>query len=306
MQNRCDRSFYPAPAPPLQMAVMDGIGLIIADGWYLWYSGLEASLAEPERRKQTERGSRVTLMPKAATLFHPDSGPMAGCLACSSRPCGIFRDLDQPTLVELNRLRRTSTYAAGVTVFSQDDEPRAAYCICSGCAKLSRSSPDGRTVILGIAATGDVLGVRPVLLGKPHDHTAETLEETRLCFIPKDDFLAILKRHGDVSLRLAQKLSTELGEAYRQVWGLVLKPAAERVAELLLALCHTHGDPTPEGIMLKTNMCQDELAELVGVSRRSLTRAIGALRDQGLIECRRRFIIVRDSEALRNCLISED
>lgn len=240
-------------------------------------------------------------------LLH--SNPVAPCCvecsSCRQRPGAIFRDLDLCELAELDRLRQTSTYPCGVTVYSEAEQPRAVYCVCSGRVKLWRSSPGGRAVVFHIAEPGDCLGAGPLLAGQPHDHTAETLEETKLCFVSRDSFLAFLKRNGDVSLRLAQKLSAELGEAHNQVSGLALKPAAERLMELLLALCRTHGVPSPEGIRLKTNMCQDELAELMGVSRRSLNRALGALRGQGLIECRRRFIVVRDRVALRNCLVAQ-
>ncbi len=236
---------------------------------------------------------------------NPSAPCCVECGSCRQRPGAIFRDLDLCKLAELDQLRQTNTYPGGVTVYSEAEHPRAVYCVCSGRVKLWRSSPGGRAVVFHIAAPGDCLGAGPLLAGQPHDHTAETLEETKLCFVPRDGFLAFVKRNGDVSLRLAQKLSAELGEAHNQVTDLALKPAAERLVELLLALCHTHGVPTPEGIRLRTNMCQDELAELVGLSRRSLNRALGTLRGQGIIECRRRFIVVRDRGALLNCLISQ-
>ena len=226
------------------------------------------------------------------------------CFACSCKPGSIFGDLDATALMELDRRRQASIYPAGATVFLQDDQPRAIYCVGTGRVKLSHGAADGRSVALGIAVAGDVLGVRPMLLGTTHDHTAETLEETRLCFIPKDDFLEFLARNATVSLRLAQKLSAELDEAYRQVSGVALKSTPQRLAELILALCQTHGTRGPGGIALPTGMCQDELAEFLGVSRRSLSRALAALRERGLIECRRRLIVVRDSAALKRSLSS--
>jgi len=204
----------------------------------------------------------------------------------------------------LDRLRQASVHPKGTTVFVEGDQPQAIYCVGAGQVKLTRSSREGRDVVLGIVAAGDVLGVRPLLLGKPHDLTAETTEETRLCVVPRADFLDFLKRNGDVSIRLAQKLSMDLGEAYRQVCGVVLKPTAERLAELLFGLCKSQGQPARDGIGLKTSIGQDELAGLVGVSRRSLNRALVTLREMGLIECGRRCIIVRDPTALRSCLVS--
>lgn len=236
----------------------------------------------------------------------PAGSPGDCCFSCSCKPGSIFGDLDAPTLMELDRRRQPSIYRAGATVFLEGDQPRAIYCVGTGRVKLSHSSADGRSVALGVAVSGDVLGVRSMLLGTAHDLTAEALEESRLCFIPKDDFFDFLARNSAVSLRLAQKLSAELGEAYRQVSGVALKSTTQRVAELILALCQTQGTPGPDGVGFPTRMCQDELAEFLGVSRRSLSRALATLRHRGLIECRRRFILVRDPAALGQSLASLD
>jgi CRP-like cAMP-binding protein len=228
------------------------------------------------------------------------------CEACSSRPHTIFAGLDCPRLRELDQVRYPSAYPAGATVFLEGTPPLGAYCVCSGQIKLSTISSDGREAIAGIAAPGDILGVRPALLGRPHDMTAGTTEQTLLCIIEKNDFLEFLRRNGDVSLRLTQKLSADLYQAYRQIRSATLKRSAERLTELLVALCQTHGETTPEGISLRTNLCQEELAGLAGMSRRSLNRTLARLRDQGIIECGCRSILIRDSAALRNWLPSQE
>jgi len=263
-----------------------------------WMSGLQ----QVPRGRGKKSPVRFTAASQVTPIC-PRSGLEARyCLACSTRPGGIFCDLDEASLIELDRLRHTNVYPPGVVVYSEADQPRAAFFVCTGRVKLSRCSADGRAVVLGIAGSGDALGVRQLLLDEPYDHTAETIEETRFCYFRKDDFLGVLARSGDVSLKLARTLCGELGEAYRQLSSLALKSTAVRLAELLLELCQTHGHLSPEGITIKTNMCQDDLAELVGVSRRSLNRALENLRSQGYIECRRRFIIVRDHIGLRKCL----
>ena len=154
--------------------------------------------------------------------------------------------------------------------------------------------------------TGDILGVRALLSRKPHDLTAETLEPTQLCFIKKDDFLSFLSRNGDVSLRLAQRLSNELYEAYRGLSNVVLKLSHDRLVELLLRLCQSHGEPIPNGIRLRINLSQEDIAEKIGSSRRTLSRSLTKLKRLGIIECQRRSIIVRDIVALKNSLPSDN
>ena len=150
-----------------------------------------------------------------------------------------------------------------------------------------------------------LLGVRALLSRKPHDLTTETLEMTQLCFIRKDDFLGFLSRNEDVSLRLAQKLSNELYGAYQLVSDVALKQSYKRLTELLLRLCQSHGDLRPDCIRLKMNLSQEELADMIGVSRRTLARALAKLKYLGIIECQRRLIIIRDRVALEESLSSE-
>ena len=237
--------------------------------------------------------------PQNARMVH-------SCLACRSKADGIFCDLDLFTLRELDGIRQERAHPPGTSLFMEGDQPRAVYCVCAGRVKVSTLSDDGRAVVVATAVSGDVLGVRSVLLGRPHDLTAETMEPTHVSVIPREPFLAFLNRNGAVSLKLAQKLSTKLYDAYGQVRDAAFKQCSERLTELLLALCQTQGEPTPDGIRLRTNLRQEDLAEMVGVSRRSLTRAFTELKRLGIIECGRRSILVRDSAALRNFLPSRE
>ncbi len=217
----------------------------------------------------------------------------------------LFADLDDARLTELDRMRQTSMYPGGVIVFSEGDWPSGVHCLCAGRVKLSILSPAGRGIIVGMATAGDILGVRAVLSGQPHDLTAVTLERSQLGFINKNDFLAFLHRNSDLSLRLAQKLSHDLYAAYRGIRSVVLKRSWERLTELLLGFCRTCGQSTPDGIELSINLSQEELAKMIGVSRRTLTRALNQLKRQRIIECRRRSIIVRDRVALEKLLPSD-
>jgi CRP-like cAMP-binding protein len=228
------------------------------------------------------------------------------CSVCSSRSNCIFCDLDDLHITELNQMQQRSVYAKGSVICTEGNQPQGVYIICSGQVKLSIYSSDGRAVIVGIAASGDVLGVKALLSGKPHNLTAETLEMTQLCFIRKDDFLGFLKRNGDVSLRLAQRLSNELYEAYLEVRDVALKKSYQRLAELLLRLGQSYGELTPKGTILKISLSQEELAEMIGTSRRTLTRALTKLRHLGLIEYRHHSIVVLNMMVLGKILLSND
>lgn len=233
------------------------------------------------------------------------SQSVQSCFDCPSRAGSIFSELDHSRLTELDQMHHRAIYPAGAVVFMEGDQPEGLYLICSGRVKLSSYSSEGRAVIVSIATAGDLLGVSAMLSGKPHDLTAETLEPTQLCSIKKDDFLSFLSRNGDISLRLAQRLSNELYEAYRGLSDVVLKLSYNRLVELLLKLCQSHGETTSIGIRLRIDLSQEDLAEKIGSSRRTLSRTLTKLKRQGIIECQHRSIIVRDIVALENILPPE-
>lgn len=224
------------------------------------------------------------------------------CFICRSRSDCIFSDLDCSCLTELEQMHQRSIYPGGAIVFRAGDQLQGVYIICSGQVKLSIYSPDGRAILVGTATAGDILGVMALLSGKPHNLTAETLELTQVCFIKKGDFLSFLRQNGSVSLKLAQKLSNELYEAYQGVGNAAFKQSYERLVELLLRLCQSHGKQ--DSVRPKINLSQEELADMIGVSRRTLTRALTKLKQVGIIECRCRLIIIRDRVALENSLPS--
>lgn len=228
------------------------------------------------------------------------------CFICRSRSNCIFSDLDRSRLIELEQMHQRSIYPSGAVLFRAGDQPQGVYIICSGRVKLSIYSSDGRAVLVSTAGAGNVFGVTALLSGKPYNLTAEALELTQVGFIKKDDFLGFLRRNGSVSLRLAQKLSNELYESYQGIGNASFKQSYGRLVELLLKLCPSYGDPTPKDIRLKINLSQEELADMIGTSRRTITRALTKLKHLGIIECQRRSITIRDIVALENILPSEN
>jgi len=224
------------------------------------------------------------------------------CRTCSLRAGTIFSGLDDEGALQLENMLRRLTYPEGFVLFLKGEKPRGVYCVCGGRVKLYLNSPDGRNAVLGYALPGSVIGVRAILSGKPHDFTARTVEKSQLSFIDKDDFMALLKRNGGVCLRLAETLGEELSKAYEGFGNVALATSEERLASLLLRLCDEFGEPSPEGIVIKPGLSQEEIADMAGMSRRTLSRALRSLRKMKLVECGRRTTVIRNRAALEKLL----
>jgi CRP/FNR family transcriptional regulator len=220
------------------------------------------------------------------------------CLICKLRHSGFFCDLPKDSLEALEKIKYASAYPQAAVLFVEGQSARGVYIVCAGRVKLSTTSRDGKTLILRIAQAGEVLGLHATVSGKPYELTAETLQPCQLDFIKRDDFLHFLQEHGEACLRAAQHLSENCQDAYEMIRSLGLSHSvSEKLARLLLEWA-TDGEPTKEGIRIKVSLTHEEMAQLIGTSRETVTRVLGEFREKELALLRGSTLLIRNKEAL--------
>lgn len=220
------------------------------------------------------------------------------CLICKLRQSGFFCDLPKPTLDDLEKIKYASAYPQGAVLFVEGQSARGVYIICSGRIKLSTTSRDGKTLILRMAQPGEVLGLHATVSGKPYELTAETLQPSQLDFIKRDDFLRFLQGHADACLHAAQHLSQNCQSAYEMIRSLGLSHSvSEKLARLLLEWA-AEGEETKEGVRIKVSLTHEEIAQLIGTSRETVTRVLGEFRDKQLAQLRGSTLLIRNRAGL--------
>jgi CRP/FNR family cyclic AMP-dependent transcriptional regulator len=224
------------------------------------------------------------------------------CLICKLRHSGFFCDLPKPSLDDLERIKYASAYPQGAVLFVEGQAPRGVYIVCSGRVKLSTASRDGKTLILRIAQGGEVLGLHATVSGKPYELTAETLQPCQLDFVRRDDFLRFLQNHADACLHAAQHLSQNCQSAYDMIRSLGLSHSvSEKLARLLLEWAND-GEKTPDGIRIKVSLTHEEIAQLIGTSRETVTRVLGEFRDQQIAQLRGSTLLIRNKIGLEKLI----
>ena len=220
------------------------------------------------------------------------------CVLCKMRHSGYFCEMPPASLEELDKVKYASAYPQGAVLFVEGQAPRGVYMICSGRVKLSATSRDGKTLILRIAEPGEVLGLHATVSGKPYELTAEALQPCQLDFIRRDDFLCLLQHHADACLNAAQHLSKNCQSAYEMIRSLGLSHSvSEKLARLLLEWS-SDGDETKEGIRIKVSLTHEEIAQLIGTSRETVTRVLGEFRQKKLAQLRGSTLLILDKPAL--------
>lgn len=219
-----------------------------------------------------------------------------GCRFCAER---LFRNLPASALHTFDAIKSPSLYPKGATLFVEGQQPRGVYVLCAGRAKLTTSSPEGKTVIARLAEPGEVLGLSATLSGEPYHLTAETIEPCQADFVRRDDFLRYLREQPEVCLRVIEMLSEILRAAHTQIRSFgKAHSAAERLARLLLCWGERMGDSTQEGIHLKLPLTHQEIAQMIGASRETVSRLLGELRNQQIISLNGSGLLIRDKDAL--------
>src|SRR5437763_5933544 len=174
------------------------------------------------------------------------------CTECTVRAERLFCNMAASAIAAVDAIKFTGVYPRGSLLFVEGEMPRGIFILCSGRAKLTTSSTEGKTLIVKIAEPGEVLGASATILGKPYEVSAETIEPSQLNFIKREDFVRFLQSHVEVCMHTAQQLSEKYQSAQREIRSRGLsQTTSAKVARLLLDWTDKNGEITPRGIRLR-------------------------------------------------------
>ena len=198
-----------------------------------------------------------------------------------------------------DRIGHRKIYPKGSVLFVEGHAARGVYVLCAGRAKLSIGSAEGRKLIVRIARPGDLLGIHAALTGHSYEATAEALAPCRIDFISRKDLLGLLDRQKSFGLDLAIAISKEFTEFVEHARVLLLSvSAAEKLARLLLRFADEFGERTTTGIRLQTLLTHEEIAQMIGVSRETVTRSLNMLKRKRIIRANNADLLIRNRAAL--------
>jgi CRP/FNR family transcriptional regulator, cyclic AMP receptor protein len=220
------------------------------------------------------------------------------CLTCPVREEHLFCNLSPPALQKLNEIKSTAVYPNGAVLFIEGQQPRGVFVLCAGKAKLSTSSSEGKTLITKISEAGDLLGLNATISNHPYEVTAEMIEPGQANFIPRDALLQFLREHGEVSLRVAQQLSSNYYTAYEEIrmLGLTSSPG-EKFAKLLLSWYPDKNQANGQA-QIKLTLTHEEIGEMIGTTRETVSRLFSDFKKKQLLQVKGSVLILRSKLAL--------
>jgi CRP/FNR family transcriptional regulator, cyclic AMP receptor protein len=220
------------------------------------------------------------------------------CLNCHLRPDNFFCAHSRESSEAFNQIKHAAVFPQGTLIFVEGQTPRGVSMLCQGKVKLFTTSRNGKTLILRIAGAGEVLGLDAVVSGKPYELTAETMQPSQLSFVNREDFLRFLKQHGDACLHAAQHISHDCHDAYDVVRSIGLSNSiSERLAKFLLT-SSTDGCVTNGVVRASLALTHEDIAQLMGTSRETITRTLSEFRKKDIVELKGATLIIHNKSAL--------
>jgi CRP-like cAMP-binding protein len=202
----------------------------------------------------------------------------------------LFSDLTETEMLEIERLARMQEVRKRQPIYLPGDPATTVYVLKQGRVRIASTAGSGKEVTFEILEPGEVFGELEVLEGQPRATGAEALDDVLICAIRREDFEDYLKHHPDLTLQLTKLIGLRLQKIQSRVEDLVFRDVPARLAHLLLELAKTHGKQEGSAVRLTVKLTHQEMANLIGCSRETVSLTLGQFRDQGLIQIEGRAI----------------
>jgi CRP/FNR family transcriptional regulator len=206
----------------------------------------------------------------------------------------FFEELPNEQIEDLSMIITDQVFDRGQIIFSEGDDGNGFYVVVSGRVKIFKLSPEGKEQILHIFGPGDPFGEVAVFAGQHFPANAEAMESSRIFFFPRESFSNLIKNSPSLALNMLAILSKRLRRFANLIDDLSLKEVPGRLAAHLLYLSGQAEGPE----QLELNITKTQLASLLGTIPETLSRILGKMSKQGLIESDGRRIKILDREAL--------
>jgi CRP/FNR family cyclic AMP-dependent transcriptional regulator len=211
----------------------------------------------------------------------------------------LFSELSDRELEKIIQVATKQKYHKDNIILIEEEVGSTMFIILSGRVKISRISDDGREVILSILSEGDFFGEMSLLDGHTRSASVTAIEESELLVIRREEFLQILRDFPQIAINLLKELAQRIRKSDEHIKSLSLQDATGRVATTLLRIAEDSGVFRRGQVEIAELPLQQDLANMAGTSRETISRVIKSLTEEGLLKKSSGKIIILDYEKFR-------
>lgn len=211
----------------------------------------------------------------------------------------LISGLSRAGMEALTEVARCMEFRTGQEVYREGEKSTGVYIVLRGKVKLVANSSEGKVLILRIARPGDMISLSAGMAGRTNQTGAETIEPSTLCFITTANLKRLMESGGEFGLRIARELSVEYSSLCQGLSTIGLqRTALSRLAKLLFEM--TRNGATQRGPITRAcPLTHEEMSQMIGTSRETVTRLLQDLRSNGIASLSKETLTVNKMESLQ-------
>lgn len=208
----------------------------------------------------------------------------------------IFSKLSEDVLLNILKLQVVKIYKKGSVIFHEYDKGDAFFFVKSGKVKIFKTSFDGRDITLNILEEGSIFAEVTLFNDINYPATAMVLEESEIGMILNKDIEKLILKNTSLALQIIKLLNKRLYKSQSTIKDMAFSDTFVRVTNVLIDLSSSHGIVTNNGIEINMNITRQDIADMVGTTRETVSRIIADLKRDGFIETNSKKIVIIDAE----------
>ena len=216
-------------------------------------------------------------------------------------PSDFLQRLSESTCAELFKLGHRTGYRKGETVFQAGSPGENVYILTHGRVKIYALSPAGRSVILWFCFPGEMFGLAEMARAGRREVYCQACADSEALVIPQPKFKALLESDTQAAMLILDLLSCRLRGLTDMLLNFTADDVTTRVVKLLIRLSARYGKPlSPAGTLVDIHLTHQEIADMVGVTRQSVSTVLSALKREGLLSVKKHCIYIQNNQQLQN------
>lgn len=212
----------------------------------------------------------------------------------------FFSGLAEGDLKKIAGITLERRYKKNMIIFMEGEPGDAFYYIKSGKIKVFRTYEDGREHIIHIFSEGDVFGEATLFNDVSYPASASVYEDAAVGVIKNSELEALIKENPDLALKLIKLLCRKLILTQQKIKDLTFKDVFSRTASQIFKLGNDYGKRVSSGLLVDMPLSRQELAEMVGTTRETISRVISKFKKEKSLSEENDRIVIIDEDKLRS------